>query len=107
MKVAEEKKYEGLSPFELKNKLIQIAKTDTERMMLNAGRGNPNWVAVTPRQAFFQLGLFAIKESERLSHGPDLGGTPSKEGVAKRFKEFLSKHTKTTSIKFLKDFVPD
>lgn len=31
-------------------------------MMLNAGRGNPNWVAMPPRGGFFQLGLFAIEE---------------------------------------------
>ena len=65
MKVSEEKKYEHLSPFELKNKLIQMAGTHHERMMLNAGRGNPNWVAVEPRHGFFQMGLFALSESER------------------------------------------
>jgi len=52
-----------LSPFELKNKLISMAKTHQERVMLNAGRGNPNWIATTPRQGFFQLGLFATEES--------------------------------------------
>jgi aspartate 4-decarboxylase len=31
--------------------------------MLNAGRGNPNFVATLPRNAFFQLGLFAVGES--------------------------------------------
>lgn len=29
---------------------------------LNAGRGNPNWTASTPRQAFFTLGQFAIPD---------------------------------------------
>lgn len=42
MKISEEKKYEALSPFELKNKLIEMAQTHHERTMLNAGRGNPN-----------------------------------------------------------------
>ncbi len=46
MKPSEEKRYEKLSPFELKDKLIKIAGSNHERMMLNAGRGNPNWVAV-------------------------------------------------------------
>ena len=49
MKPSVEKKYEGLSPFELKDKLISIAKSHPDRAMLNAGRGNPNWVAVAPR----------------------------------------------------------
>jgi len=46
----EEKRYAGLSPFELKNKLIAMSQTHHERLMLNAGRGNPNWLAEMPRQ---------------------------------------------------------
>ena len=39
------KKMEGISPFELKNRLIDMADESVKRMahtMLNAGRGNPN-----------------------------------------------------------------
>ena len=46
MERSEERRYEGLSPFELKNKLVELAKHRGERMMLNAGRGNPNWIAL-------------------------------------------------------------
>lgn len=59
---AEEKRYEALGPFELKNKLAQLAETRHEGMMRNAGWGNPNWVAMPPREGFFQLDLFAIEE---------------------------------------------
>lgn len=58
----EERRYEGLSPFEIKNKLISLAGSHAERMMLNAGRGNPNWVATEPRQAFFELGRIVVVE---------------------------------------------
>lgn len=58
-------KYDQLSPFEVKDKLIELAQTHHERMMLDAGRGNPNWVTTTPRHGFFQLGLFALSEAER------------------------------------------
>lgn len=34
---AEEKKYEALSPFELKNKLIDISNDNSEKEMPNAG----------------------------------------------------------------------
>ena len=51
-----EERYESLSPFELKNKLINMASSDSEKMMLNAGRGNPNWVATTPRAGFSSWG---------------------------------------------------
>lgn len=97
----EEKKYENLSPFELKNKLIDMARTSHERLMLNAGRGNPNWVAVVPRQGFFQLGLFAVAESQRNPHRPRLGGPPEPEGMARRFEAFLSHHTAADGIAFL------
>jgi len=101
MKVSEEKRYGHLSPFELKNKLIQMSQTHHERMMLNAGRGNPNWVAITPRHGFFQLGLFALNESQRKPHSPGLGGMPEKEGIAKRFEEFTKKNSNAPGVKFL------
>lgn len=62
------KEYKNLSPFELKNKLIAMAKSTEKKgvaTFLNAGRGNPNWTASTPRQAFFTLGLFAVEETKR------------------------------------------
>jgi aspartate 4-decarboxylase len=102
MKVREEKRYEKLSPFELKNKLIQMAKTHHERMMLNAGRGNPNWVAIAPRQGFFQLGLFALLESERKPHRPGLGSSAENKGISKRFEIFLKKNAGAPGVKFLK-----
>ena len=52
------KKYEVLSPFEIKDELIKLAKAasrTTQSAFLNAGRGNPNWVATRPREAFFLL----------------------------------------------------
>lgn len=103
MKRSEERRYEGLSPFELKNKLIQMAETHHERMMLNAGRGNPNWVAETPRQAFFQLGFFALEEAKRVLDRPGFGGSPVKEDTAKRFETFLAKNEEKSGIAFLRD----
>ena len=54
-----------LSPFELKDQLIEVAKDSQNHMMLNAGRGNPNFLATHPRRAFIRLGEFAMEESER------------------------------------------
>ena len=62
-------KFETLSPFEIKNELIKLAKKTsqtTQSAFLNAGRGNPNWIATTPREGFFLLGQFAITESKRV-----------------------------------------
>ena len=96
MERSEERRYEGLSPFELKNKLVDLAKHRGERMMLNAGRGNPNWVALEPRAAFFRLGEFAVAESRRVALAPDFGGLPRKRGVAQRLRT-LSRRTSRRS----------
>ena len=58
-----EKVYGKISPFEFKNKLIDLAEGQRKKSastLLNAGRGNPNWIAATPREAFFVFGLFAV-----------------------------------------------
>jgi aspartate 4-decarboxylase len=83
---------EKLSPFELKDRLITLASEQARastRAMLNAGRGNPNWIATTPREAFFTLGQFGIAESKRAWNEPDLGGMPQRAGIAQRFAAFL------------------
>jgi aspartate 4-decarboxylase len=87
--------FETLSPFQLKDELIRYAKDHTRgkaatHAFLNAGRGNPNWVATTPREAFFLLGQFALAESKRVWDEPDLGGMPRKDGIADRFRAFLA-----------------
>lgn len=79
----------GLSPFELKNRLVELARHRGERLMLNAGRGNPNWVALEPRAAFARLGEFALAEAQRCALGPGLGGLPTKAGIAERLSAFL------------------
>ena len=62
------RQYETLSPFEIKNDLARVATKSAKAAQiayLNAGRGNPNWIATEPRSAFFLLGQFAITESQR------------------------------------------
>ncbi len=89
---ANQRALERLSPFELKDRLIALAANGARRgaaQMLNAGRGNPNWLAATPRDAFFTLGRFALDESRRTWQDGDLGGMPDKKGVAQRLGAFL------------------
>ena len=80
------RKFEALSPFEIKDELISLAKKTsrtTQSAFLNAGRGNPNWVATTPREGFFLLGQFAITESKRvMEHPAGIGGMPRAQGIA-------------------------
>ena len=100
-----EKEMEKISPFELKDRLIELAGESIRKMtrtMLNAGRGNPNWVATVPREAFFALGKFGIAEARRdwlCDEG--LAGIPQKEGIAKRFEQFLKDNSKEPGVAFL------
>lgn len=55
MELEEFSKLLQLSPFEVKNTLIAQASSHADLKMLDAGRGNPNWVAVEPRHAYWQL----------------------------------------------------
>jgi len=99
----EEKSYEQLSPFELKDKLIEMAENNSQKLMLNAGRGNPNWVATMPRHAFFLLGNFAMEEAYRVMSRPGLAGAPSAAGSAGRLREFCLIHSETRGAQFLRD----
>ena len=59
-----EQALEELSPFELSLFLEQkIHENKNVTNLLNAGRGNPNWTAPNPREAFFLLGQFATQET--------------------------------------------
>ncbi len=99
------RKFEALSPFEIKDELISLAKKasrTTQSAFLNAGRGNPNWVATTPREAFFLLGQFAMTESKRvMEHAAGLGGMPQANGIAARLEAWLAKHADMPGAAFL------
>jgi aspartate 4-decarboxylase len=104
------KKFETLSPFEIKDELIRLAKSTsrtTQSAFLNAGRGNPNWIATTPREGFFLLGQFAITESTRvMEHPAGVGGMPAAKGIAGRLEAWLKKHADMPGAEFLSAMVP-
>ncbi len=96
-----------LSPFELKDKLIEIATSDNQRLMLNAGRGNPNFLATLPRWAFLSLGDFAMRESERSYSYLDsgFGGLPEHAGIVQRFDAYANHHRQTDGVRFLRSAI--
>src|SRR5262249_42756396 len=94
-----------LSPFELKDHLIQLSKETSRQSsatMLNAGRGNPNWIATEPREAFFLLGQFALGECRRIRDDKILAGMPAKQGIAQRFELFLDLNRSGRGADFLR-----
>jgi len=104
------KKFAALSPFEIKDELINLAKATsktTQIPFLNAGRGNPNWIATKPREGFFLLGQFAITESKRVLDLPaGVGGMPAAKGIAARYEAFLAKHSDMPGADFLSAMLP-
>lgn len=101
-----EKVYGKISPFEFKNKLISLAEGQKEkstRTLLDAGRGNPNWTAATPREAFFSFGIFAVLETRRVWKDKDLAGMPQKEGIANRLIDYIEKNRNTPGIELLEN----
>ena len=102
-----EKRLEKISPFEIKGTLIDLAQQDAKRStatFLNAGRGNPNWILTYPRKAFFTLGEFAMDEADRTAYDAGLGimASPTQQGVAKRFVDFLDRRKDDTGARVLR-----
>lgn len=101
-----EQELEQLSPFELKDSLISLASDQHKKTistMLNAGRGNPNWIATTPREAFFTLGQFGLQECRlAMNNSVGMAGIPQKKGIAKRFELFLHENSNLAGIELLK-----
>ena len=101
-----QRELEELSPFELKDALIKLADGNCDKSavtMLNAGRGNPNWIATEPREAFFLLGTFGLAESRLAWDEWDgVGGMPQRAGIAKRYLAFLKANRNEPGAELLK-----
>lgn len=81
---------ESLSPFELNLYLeSRMTHQDTNKEWLNAGRGNPNWTAPIPREAYFLLGEFATKETMRKEKESIGTMIKAKDGQPTRFEAFI------------------
>jgi len=96
-----------LSPFQLKDELIRYARDQSKskaatHKFLNAGRGNPNWIAATPREAFFVLGEFALAEARRTRDEGSLAGMPNGADVAGRLRAFLDSHAHSAGAELLR-----
>jgi aspartate 4-decarboxylase len=93
-----------LSPFELKDQLITLASSDAQRLMLNAGRGNPNFLATLPRLAFLSMGEFAMLEAQRSYSYLDsgFGGLPETQGIVQRFETYASNHDASDGVRFIR-----
>lgn len=95
-----------LSPFELKGRIIDAADQKVKNAaytLLNAGRGNPNWIDINSRRAFFALGQFAMEECARDFEMPEgIARIPDKEGISVRFETWMRSNQALPGVNFLK-----
>ena len=99
------KNLENLSPFELNLYLeseVRLEKTKNQsKEWLDAGRGNPNWTARYPREAYFLLGEFATEETH-IEESEIVGSKINvKEGRTERFEAF-TENRQSNGAKLLK-----
>jgi len=95
MKISKKMKgYLQMSPFELKNVLIDMAEASAKKnriKFLNAGRGNPNFLNTTVREGFSHLNMFAAQESSKRISKKDIGLRTEKKGISRKLKTYLGK----------------
>jgi aspartate 4-decarboxylase len=99
--------YEHMSPFEFKNILLEEAGkvVNEDKPLLNAGRGNPNFLNTTVRDAFAYLQHFMSRLSDELSDLKHLGIRPPKKGIAKKLVDFLNEHHSGEAAEFLRESI--
>ncbi len=89
--------YEAMSPFEFKNILLDLARKtamQSKQPVLNAGRGNPNFLNTTVRDAFSYLQHFMSNLADSNTEHQHLGFRPQHQGIAKKLQDYLNqKHT--------------
>ena len=99
-------KYQFMSPFELKNRLIKMAKAKAKKLgmkdILNAGRGNPNFFDTVARYGFGLLNNISTRIGDEDTSMQGLGLMPEQKGISKRFNKHLRRYAKTEEGKFLR-----
>ena len=89
--------YEKMSPFEIKDGLIKLAKRSAQKSahaLLNAGRGNPNWIATNAARRL--LPVRPVRPDRSPPYDGQSDGRSRRhaatEGIAERLKAWLEKH---------------
>ncbi len=83
---AAEQLQKELGAFEITAHQRQIAKTNEAGYpVLDAGRGNPNWINTQARYAFTRFSDFATRECELDMSNGSMAGHARQEGIGERF----------------------
>ena len=83
---AEEQLQKEIGAFEITAEQRELARTNEAGYpVLDAGRGNPNWINTQARYAFTRFMNFAVGECERTMSAGSMAGQAEKEGIWDRF----------------------
>lgn len=95
---------EEMSAFEITAAHRKAAQNNEKGYpVLDAGRGNPNWINTQARYAYIRMMEFALSESERTMSVGTLAGQAKKEGISERFDACMDPADETDA--FLIDMV--
>ena len=101
---AEAQLQEELGAFEITAYQRELAKTNVAGYpVLDAGRGNPNWINTQSRYAFTRFMNFAVGESELDFRQGSMAGHARLEGISERFDAAMDPEDTTDA--FLIDMV--
>ena len=93
-----------LSAFEIAaEQRKRAASNEAGYTVLDAGRGNPNWINSKVRSAFTRLMDFANEECQLVMNNGDMAEHGNKDGISDRFDKFMDASDKTD--RFLLDAV--
>jgi len=96
-----ERQAQELSPFELKNDLIDRAKR-AQKSVLNAGRGNPNFLNTLARRGFAKLMEFSVDACLVLDN--DVALRPQETGIYRALLGWIQSNP-SEGVRFLRDAV--
>ncbi|MDO4538554.1 MAG: bifunctional aspartate transaminase/aspartate 4-decarboxylase [Coriobacteriales bacterium] len=88
-----------LGAFEITAEQRELAKkNEAGYEVLDAGRGNPNWINTQAREAFSRLQDFALSECELDKTDTNLAGHGKKDGIGQRFDAAMNAQDATDAF---------
>ena len=88
-----------IGAFEIAAEQRELAKTNEAGYpVLDAGRGNPNWINTRTRYAFTRFMNFAISESELVLQKDSMAGQARQEGIGSRFDAAMNPEDPTDAF---------
>ena len=96
---AEEQLQKELGAFEITANQREMAKTNEAGYpVLDAGRGNPNWINTQARYAYTRFSDFATRECELDMSQGTMAGHAQKEGIGDRFDAAMDPENSTDAF---------